>query len=157
VYAASWNPPWGEFRGDSTALVTIEMANGVHCMYEGAKANASSMNGWGNEYFRAECEHATLELDRRGIRLIGGGGTDRPRAEELPLLQRPVWGNGWLAEMFCDWLGGGDEVPNTLRDSMYSAAMLFAAVASAHTGKAVDVKAYLRKHLEASRIRSSRE
>jgi predicted dehydrogenase len=107
VYAQSWNPPWGEYAGDSTAFVTIQMTNGVHCLYEGAKANATTMNGWGHDYLRAECERGTLELDRRKLRVLREGEGGALVAEDLPLLERPAWINAWLAEMFCDWLRGG--------------------------------------------------
>jgi predicted dehydrogenase len=149
VYARTWNPPWGEYAGDSTALINLEMTNGVHCFYEGAKANASTMNGWTNDYLRAECEHGTLELDRRRLRVLRGGGAEPPQAEELPLKEQPAWMNPWLAELFCDWLAGGPEPPNSLEDNIQCAALLFAAVESAHTGKPIDVQEYLRQHLEA--------
>ncbi|HEY3281503.1 MAG TPA: Gfo/Idh/MocA family oxidoreductase [Armatimonadota bacterium] len=150
VYARTWNPPWGEFAGDSTGLVTLEMENGVHCFYEGAKANASTMNGWTNEYFRAECENGTLELDRRWLRVLRGDGGERPLAQDLPLLQQPVWMNQWLAELFVDWLQGGPQPPNHLDDNLQCCALLFAAVESAHTGRPVDVQEHLREHLEGS-------
>ena len=149
VYTVAWNPPWGEFAGDSTALITIEMTNGVKCFYEGAKANASSLNGWEQDYIRAECEHGTLELDRRWLRVLRGGPWERPLAEDLPLLQQPVWTNAWLAEMFCHWLVGGKEPPNSLEDNIHCAALLFAAVESAHSGGVVDVAAFLDRHMQA--------
>ena len=148
VYSLTWNPPWGEYAGDSTGLVTMEMVNGVKCFYEGAKANASTMNGWSNEYFRAECEDGTLELDRRWLRVLKGGGWEKPLATDLPLLQQPVWMNQWLAEMYCDWLlGDRDQHPTNIDDNIQCAALLFAAVESAHTGKIVDVQKYLEDHL----------
>lgn len=148
VFAVSWNPPWGEFKGDSTALVTLRMENGVHCLYEGAKANASTMNGWTNEYFRAECEHGTLELDNRALRLLEGPAWDTPEATPLPLLEREAWMNPWLAETFCDWVAGRRaDHPTALDDNIHCAALLFAAVESAHTGAPVNVPAYLREHL----------
>jgi predicted dehydrogenase len=150
VYSVTWNPPWGEFAGDSTGLITVQMTNGVRCFYEGAKANASTMNGWGNEYFRAECEHGTLELDRRWLRVLSGNSWERPLAEDVRLLQQPVWMNPWLAEMFCDWLNGSETPPNNLEDNIQCCALLFAAVESAHTGQPVDVQEYLRKHLGSS-------
>lgn len=148
VHVVSWNPAWGEYRGDSTALVTMEMANGVHCLYEGAKASATSINGWGNEYFRVECEHATLELDQRRIRVIAGGGLELPKIDEIPLLNQPAWGEAWQAELFCDWLAGGPEPPNTLSDHIRFCATLFAAVESAHLGKTIEVREYLARHLK---------
>jgi predicted dehydrogenase len=147
VYAKTWNPPWGEFAGDSTALVTIEMENGVNCFYEGAKANASTMNGWTNEYFRAECENGTLELDSRVLRVLRGGPWEKPKSELIPLLDQPVWKNAWLAELFCDWLNGGIAPPNTIEDNIQCTALLFAAIKSARSGMSVNVQPYLKEHL----------
>lgn len=147
VYAATWNPPWGEYAGDSTGLITMEMENGVRCLYEGAKANASTLNGWGNDYIRAECRDGTLELDRRWLRVLRGGAWDRPLTQDLPLRQQPVWTNAWLAELFCDWLAGGARPPNSLGDNIHCAALLFAAIESAHTGAIVHVPEFLRRHL----------
>jgi len=146
VYAATWNPPWGEYAGDSTALITIEMENGVKCLYEGAKANASTLNGWNNDYLRAECRDGTLELDRRWLRVLRGGAWERPLAVDLPLRQQPVWTNPWLAEQFVQWLEGGPRPPNHLEDNMQCCALLFAALESAHTRQPVDVQEFLAKH-----------
>ena len=73
VCATTWNPPWGQYAGDSTALIVVEMLNGVRCLYEGGVANASTLNGWGQDYIRAECEHGTLELDRRKLTVLISG------------------------------------------------------------------------------------
>lgn len=145
VHASTWNPPWGEYAGDSTGLILMEMENGVKCMYEGAKANASTMNGWGNDYIRAECRDGTLELDRRWLRVLRGGAWDRPLSEDLPLLQQPAWTNAWLAETFVNWLNGGPAPQNTIDDNIQCCALLFAAIESAHGGKIVDVQEYLAK------------
>jgi len=142
VYAVTWNPPWGEYAGDSTALITMVMENGVKCLYEGAKANASTLNGWGQDYIRTECRDGTLVLNRRWLRVLRGGA-GRPLAEDMPLLEQPVWTNPWLAEMFCDWLAGGPQPPNHLDDNIQCAALLFAAIESAHTGRIVDVQGFL--------------
>ncbi len=147
VYARSWNPPWSEFAGDCQAMITIEMTNGVRVLYEGAKANASELNGWTMDYWRAECEQATLELDQRRLHALvgrrGGGMAD----EELPLDVRPAWGNAWLAERFVDWLDGGPPPPTTIEDNIQCAALLFAAIESAHSNQPVDVQEFLRRNL----------
>jgi len=147
VYAQTWNPEWGEYAGDSTGLITIQMDNGVHCMYEGAKANASTMNGWGNEYFRAECRDGTLELSERHLRLLHGPAWGKPTCEDLALIEQPVWQNAWIAEIYCDWLNGGPAPATNIDDNIQCAALTFAAVESAHTGEVVDVAQYLGRHL----------
>jgi predicted dehydrogenase len=148
VYARTWNPPWGEFAGDSTGLITLEMENGVKCFYEGAKANASTLNGWGNDYIRAECRDGTLELDRRWLRVLRGGAWERPLAEDLPLLQQPAWLNAWIAEMYCEWLlGKRPDHPTNIDDNIQCAALLFAAIESAHTGQVIAVQEFLQRHL----------
>ncbi|MDD5263012.1 MAG: Gfo/Idh/MocA family oxidoreductase [Methylacidiphilales bacterium] len=149
VYALTWNPPWGHYAGDSTGMVTIEMENGVKCLYEGAKANASTMNGWTNEYFRAECEDGTLELDRRWLRVLRGGAWDKPLSQDLPMLQQPAWMNPWLAELFVNWLNGGDAPPNNLDDNIQCCALLFAAIESAHSGRIIDVQQFLQTNMKA--------
>jgi predicted dehydrogenase len=147
VYAKTWNPSWSDFAGDCQALVTIEMRSGVKVFYEGAKANASMLNGWCQDYWRAECDKATLELDNRRLRVITGALHQDATIEEKPLEEQPVWMNPWIAEMFCDWLAGGDAPPTELDDNIQCAALLFAAIESAHTGKVVDVQEFLKKYL----------
>jgi predicted dehydrogenase len=149
VHAVTWNPSWGEYAGDSNGMVLLEMENGVKCFYEGAKANASTLNGWTNDYIRAECRDGTLELDRRWLRVLRGGAWERPLAEDLRLLQRPVWTNAWLAEMFVHWLRGSDAPPNSLEDNIQCCALLFAAIESAHSGRVIDVQDYLVANMEA--------
>jgi len=149
VYAVTWNPSWGEFAGDSNGLVTMIMANGVKVFYEGNKTSATQLNGWGQDYFRAECELGVLELDNRRLRVLSDLSGERVITEK-PLARQDAWLNPWLAEMYCDWLlGARDSHPTNLDDNIQCAALLFAAVESAHTGQPVDVQEYLRKHLNA--------
>lgn len=150
VYALTWNPPWGEYAGDSTGLVTLEMTNGVKCFYEGAKANAASLSPWANDYIRAECRDGTLELDRRWLRVWNGPAWGKPLGRDLPMLEQPAWANGWLAEQFVAWLNGGPEPATTIRDNLQCCALLFAAIESAHTRAPVDVQAFLQRHLDQS-------
>jgi predicted dehydrogenase len=150
VFANTWNPPWGEFAGDSTGFIVVEMENGVRVFYEGAKCNAAGLNPWGQDYWRAECEFATLVLDNRRLRYVSDLSGQREE-KEIPLAEQPAWMNPWLAEMFVDWLEGGPPVPTHVEDNIQCAALLFAALESAHTGRVVDVQDYLAHHLSALR------
>ena len=148
VYAVTWNPPWGEYAGDSNGLITMTMTNGVRVFYEGNKTSATTLNGWGQDYFRAECELAALELDNRRLRVMSDLSGERIIVEK-PLAQQVAWTNAWLAEMFVNWLNGGAAPPNALDDNIQCCALLFAAIKSAHTGQIVDVQGFLEKNLKA--------
>ena len=147
VYALTWNPPWGEYAGDSTGLITLEMENGVKAVYEGSKASATDLNGWGQDYFRAECEQSTLVLDNRRLRVITDLSGERITTEK-PLARQDVWMNPWLAELFVKWLDDGPVPPNSLEDNLQCCALLFAAIESAHTRQVVDVQTFLRTYLQ---------
>ena len=147
VHAATWNPAWSEFQGDAQALILIEMVNGVKVMYEGAMTNATFLNNWCDEYFRAECQLATLELDHRKLRVMSDLEGER-RTEDVPLDEQEFWLDQWLVSLFLDWLEGGDPPPNSLEDNIQCAALLYAAIESAHTGRIVDVQAFLQEHMD---------
>lgn len=97
LYAQTWNPTWGEYGGDSQGLVTMHFENGVRAFYEGAKTNSVGLNGWAQEYVRAECEHATLIMDRRRVERhpYEGGRIYKREGEgiEIPPLEQPKWMN----------------------------------------------------------------
>jgi predicted dehydrogenase len=149
LYAQTWNPTWGEFAGDSQALVSMRFENGARGFYEGAKTNAVGLNGWGHEYVRAECEGATLILNHRQVKRFSydAGAQNRAKCEAegepVPLLERPRWAHGWLVEQFLAWLDGGDPMPTNVEDNLQSIALIFAAVESSRTGQPVKVQEFL--------------
>lgn len=152
IYADTWNPAWGEYKGDSQGLVSMRMENGVRANYEGAKSNAVGMNGWTNEYIRAECELATLILSRREIEMFSYDATKSWRTitpgsgegVRIPLLQQPKWANTLLIEKFVRWLDGGPPMETDVQSNLQSVALVFAAIESSRTGQAVKVQEFLR-------------
>ena len=64
IYSQSWNPPWGEYAGDTQALVTLSFENDSRAFFEGACTNAVGLKDWTRETIRAECELGTLVLMR---------------------------------------------------------------------------------------------
>jgi predicted dehydrogenase len=149
VYAQTWNPPWGEFAGDSQALVTMHYDNGTRAFFEGAKTNAWGLNCACQEYLRAECEGGTLILDHRKLGVFpydpdlpsGDGGERQP--EPLSLLEQPKWGHTWLIEEFVHWLDGGEPMETKVEDNLESLAIVFAAIESSRTGEPVKVQEFL--------------
>lgn len=149
VYTQSWNPVWAPFKEHSTALVSLEMENGVRAFFEGSKSNATTLNGWGNDYFRAECEYGTLELDHQKLVVKSELGDPYPKLAEISLLERSSWSHQWLMELFIQWVHGGEAPPNRIEDSIQTTALQYAAIESGLTGKPVDVQSFLHEHLNA--------
>lgn len=147
IYAQTWNPPWGEFAGDSQGLVMMSFQNGARAFYEGAKTNATGLNGWGQEYIRAECEKATIILNHRRIERFwynpSGSYSDEGTGEIVPLIEQPKWANTWLIEKFVRWLDGGEPMETNVEDNLQSVALIFAAIKSSKTGSPVKVQQLL--------------
>ncbi len=151
IYAQTWNPPWGEFAGDSQGLVMMKFQNGTRAIYEAAKTNAVGLNCWGREYIRAECENATLILsDHRVERFLHNPSQriNNARAgegEEIPPLEQPKWHNTWLVDQFVRWLDGGEPMETNVEDNLQSVALVFSAIESSRSGEPVKVQEFLAK------------
>lgn len=149
LYAQTWNPGWGEYGGDSQGMVMMQFENGVRAFYEGAKTNAVELNGWSQEYIRAECQGGTLILDHRQLEAFAydpGQKSRRVRegeGEVKPLLEQPKWANTWLVEKFVRWLDGGEPMETNVEDNLQSVALIFAAIQSSRTGQPVKVQEFL--------------
>jgi predicted dehydrogenase len=146
LYAQTWNPPWGEYAGDSQGLVTMHFANDTRAIYEGAKTNAVGLNGWTREYIRAECEGGTLIMGQRHLEVFPYDPASRwsehreGEGQEIPLLQQAKWANTWLIEQFVRWLAGGEPMETNVEANLQSVALVFAAIKSSHTGLPVRVQ-----------------
>lgn len=147
IYATSWNPPWGEFAGDSQVLAIMRFANDVRASYESTACNAVSINEYFKGTIRAEFEQATLILDGGRVERMfydptGKNPVRRPGTGETvsPVAQNS-FGNVWIIERFVEWLRGGPAMPTRLEETLQSQAMVFAALESARTGREVNVGA----------------
>lgn len=154
LYAQTWNPPWGEYAGDSQALVTMVFENGSRAFFEGAATNAVGLHDWYGETFRAECKLGTLVLKARRLERFPYDATKQRiskaegEGEEIPLLQRPKWMNTWLIEQFVHWLDGGEPMATNIQDNLQSAALIFAVIESSRSGQPVKVQELLNQAWE---------
>jgi predicted dehydrogenase len=144
ITALEWNPSWSSSKGEFCALCVLQMANGTRAMYEGNAVAAGEQNAWHDESYRAECENGSVSvgLDRvvRIHRHTRHGGVV---TSEVEIPSMPREGHRWVVQEFLDWLDDGVAPATTLEDNMRSAAMIFGAIESAHSGQVVDVKAML--------------
>ena len=151
IYAQTWNPSWGEFGGDSQALITMTMADGVRVFYEGAKCNAVGLNGWGKEYIRAECERATLIMNRRRVECFKHVPEQKSvycvegEGEEIQARPQRYWRDTWITDDFIKWLDGGDPAPTNVEDNLQSVALVFSAIESSRSGRPVGAQEFLAK------------
>ncbi|WP_276255682.1 Gfo/Idh/MocA family protein [Halomontanus rarus] len=150
LYAQTWTPEWGEYAGDAQGLVQLTFEDGTRATYEGAKTNAVGLNGWGNEYVRAECRDSTIVLDSRELEAYSYDPDeeaqfgDRPEnGDRIPLDEAEKWANTWLIEQFVDWLDGGEPMATNVRDNLQSMALIEAAIRSSETGEPVAVQELL--------------
>lgn len=149
MYAQSWNPRWGDYKGDSQAIVQLRFENGVRALYEAAKTNAVGLNGWGKEYIRAECQNGTLILDKRHIELFSHQPgkswveVSEGEGEPIELLQQPKWSNAWLIEKFVDWIQGGPPMETHVDANLRSVELVSAAVESSRHDTSIDMQTYL--------------
>ncbi len=154
IYAQSWNPPWGEYAGDSQALVMMRFENGSRAFFEGACANAVGLKYWEQETIRAECELGTLVLNARRLERFPYDPSRRQVAklegegEPLPLLPGRKWKNSRLVEQFVQWLDGGETMETNIEDNLQSAALIFAVIESSRTGQPVKVQELLNQARE---------
>ena len=154
IYAQTWNPAWGEYAGDSQALVTMLFENGSRAFFEGACCNAVGLKDWEQETIRAECELGTLVLNARRLeRFPHDPSTQRlakfeGEGEPLPLLPGRKWKNTWLIEQFVHWLDGGEPMETNIEDNLQSVALIFAVIESSRTGQPVKVQELLNQARE---------
>ena len=154
IYAQTWNPPWGEYAGDSQALVTMAFENGSRAFFEGASTNAVGLKDWEQETIRAECELGTLVLNARRLERFPYDAAKQRvskvegQGEEIPLLDRPKWMNAWLIEQFVYWLDGGEPMETNVESNLQSVALIFAVIESSRTGQPVKVQELLNQAKE---------
>ncbi|GLQ53141.1 Gfo/Idh/MocA family protein [Devosia nitrariae] len=161
IFARSWTPPWGEFKGDANVLAIATFQNGVKLSYEGTSCNAVAINPYFKAYVRAECENGVIVLShgeverhrhdptrQRGSRKEGEG-------EPIPAAQQTKFGNVWLIDRFVRWLDGGGEMETSIETHVKSQAMVYAAIRSVHTGREIDVAEFIEEHRLAVRRASA--
>jgi predicted dehydrogenase len=144
VYAKAWNFDAGDnWGGGTAAFAQMQMDNGTKAFLEYSFGGAYTYNSWTHEYFRAECDKASIELDNRRITARTMNGFPVPEVSEIPLLQGQHWKHDLIVRRFIQWLDGGSAPDISIDESIHSMGMLFAVVESSRTGKPVKVKEFM--------------
>lgn len=147
ISGSAWNPGWSAFKGNSNALFTMEMENGVKAVYEGSSNAAGFINRWHQEYYRVECEKGSVVVDRgdRIVRVYTRSENGTPQMEEAIALPALKTGHHLILNKFLEWLDGGPAPETNIEDNVNSALVVFAAAEASKTGKPQEVRDYLSK------------
>lgn len=149
VSALTWRPSWAEYAGDTDAIVSMSFPNEVRAVYEGSVSNAVGLNTFYKEYIRVDGELGTAILNHRDLEVFARQDIWRQQHREgagqkIALAEQPKWLNTWLIERFAQWRAGGPPLETEVSESLYSAAMVFAAIESQRQGKPVNVLDFVR-------------
>lgn len=147
VYADCWHFLNEDGTGGEGGMVQMVMENGVRCCFEESFGNATTLNKWSDEYLRAECADGTIVADNRKVTVENHRGYPFPAKAEIPLRSDPYWDHTLIVRKFVNWLDGGEAPDTSIDDNLQCCAMVFAAVESARTGKAVDVQEFLKRYI----------
>jgi predicted dehydrogenase len=148
LYASTWKPAWAEYQGDTDGIVMMQFANGARGVYEGSSCTAVGLNDWYREYVRVDCEFGTAIMNSREIEVFRRLDIKRQRHREgqgqkIPLLEQSKWLNVWLIDQFTRWRAGGPAMETAVDANLQAAALIFASIESARSGKPIEVQDYI--------------
>ena len=145
VYCREWNPRGSWFEHDASAVAIFEMSNGLVYTYRGSWCAEGDGTTW-------ECDWRALGTN--GYALWDGAENfraQRPRPTDdlvRPTDPVPVPGVEWpgpsghagCIHHFLDCIHAGRKPETDCTDNIKSLAMVFGAIESAETGRAVEIK-----------------
>ena len=147
VFGRSWNPPWSWYKGDASASVALEFANGTSASYTGSWCSTGVETPW-NAHWRFECENGVILLrddqvymQVRTDELLDRGGYRQFANEELkivPTVHVEYTAQAYLLHEFCEAITNGITPATTCQDNIKSLGIVFDAVRSFKTGVVVE-------------------
>jgi predicted dehydrogenase len=146
VYGQSWNPPWSWYRGDASAAVVLDFANGVHVTYNGSWASPGRETSW-NGTWRFECERGNILFQDDHVYVLPRAAApenpqgmwlektdDLRKVEPVPM---PHVAQAYLLHEFCEAIAQGKTVGTPCQDNIHSLRIVFDIVQSFETGSPV--------------------
>lgn len=139
VRAASWNPPWSNYRGDGSSTALFEMHNGARVLYSGSWCSKGQYCDW-NGNWQVECEKGTVTYNAGEITVYDVPGTYGVRkTSKVKLVKPPRTGQNFVLHDFMNAVKTGKPARTAVTDNIHSIAMVFATVKAMQSGKVVPV------------------
>lgn len=146
IFGRSWNPPWSWYKGDASASVSLQFANGVVVAYNGSWCSTGQETPW-NAHWRFECERGvvTLQDDQvyvqaRSDELLSRGGYSQFSNGEV-IEVKPVElthvAQAYLLHEFYQAVTQHKAVATTCQDNIKSLGIVFDVIKSCETGEPV--------------------
>lgn len=141
VYCEEYNPPWSWYDGDAAATAVFEMSGGIRFVYTGSWCSEAQETSW-NSNWRVSGRHGTATWNGETAPILellddrnSPSGAATPPGDGLA---------GSLAQ-FVRALRTGEIPMLYAADNLQSLAMVHGAIASAETGRRVDIAEMLAK------------
>lgn len=146
AFGRSWNPSWSWFKGDASASVSLEFANGAVVAYNGSWCSTGKETSW-NGNWRLECEGGVIWLqdDRvyvqpRRDELLDRGGYRQFKNDEIGEVKpvEPAYvAQAHLLHEFYEAVTQHKAAATTCQDNIKSLSLVFDVIKSFETGQPV--------------------
>ena len=144
IFGRSWNPPWSWYKGDASAAVVLDFANGATVNYNGSWCSHSRSTNW-NANWRFECEWGVVMMvdDAVTIQTLDPDGAPdgimeavaEPFAFDAVSIQRES--QEYLLDEFYQAVMHGKPPVTTCQDNIKSLGIVFDIVRSFESGATI--------------------
>jgi len=144
VYCEEFNPPWSWYRGDACATAIFEMTGGLRYTYRGSWCAEGRPTSWEGEW-RAVGPHGTATWDGAGtpeaaVVVAADDFMSMTEGRRGVVEEDTLGGIAGSLRDFLHALKTGATPMGECHDNIKSLAMVFAAIASAASGRRVPVE-----------------
>jgi len=137
VRATTWKPQWSWFDHDPCAAAMFDFEGGLKVFYYGSWVARERETTWDGRW-TVECPQAAIELREGRVHVTMA---DFPHQDsEVEMCRMPCENQEFALTEFQAAVAEGREPEASGRDNLQSLAMVFAAVESARSGTAVDIR-----------------
>jgi predicted dehydrogenase len=132
VFGRSWNPPWSWFRGDASASVLLDFANGASVSYDGSWCSQGRETTW-NADWRFECANGVVTMvdDRVYTHTTGQQAT----LVDTVAMERTD--QAYLLQEFYEAVTQGKPAVTTCQDNIKSLGVVFDVIQSFETAAVI--------------------